>query len=336
MPYFFRLPEVHNLTPDQQQAVDETDCICMSGGPGTGKTVVNLWRHIRNYDLGATRSLLLTYTKTLEHYLRASAMPINEEAANNISRTKLWTYGNNRNHYDEIIIDEAQDVTIDRYEIINNHAEKVSYSADINQAVFLSQEQVNNLLNQLKDLFPDNEEFELTKNFRNSREILLFTKSIFPSLFIPQGTINDARTTGIKPIVQLVGWDIEEIVEKTMEIVIEYGTETHNIGILVPSVNQVNQYYDLISQYTVCSKFQNEMDAFNDLENIHITTFKSAKGIEFDTVIIPKFDSYQWFLDNTEIITENDYYVALTRAKINLFLICNRNLNVLGNTYEIE
>ena len=67
MAYYFKLPLSTELTRDQQLAVDETEPIALSGGPGTGKTVANLWRHIFNYENGGTRSLLLTYTKTLEH-----------------------------------------------------------------------------------------------------------------------------------------------------------------------------------------------------------------------------------------------------------------------------
>ena len=336
MSYYFNLPKYEDLNLEQQMAVEETESICLSGAPGTGKTVVNLWRHIYNYENGNADSLLLTYTKTLEHYLKITAKSKNEDAAKNIDRTYRWTHNKNKRNYNEIIIDEAQDAAIDNYRIINRYADKVSYGADPNQGVFLTKEEIDELLIELKNLFPDNEEYPLYKNFRNSKEILLFTKSIFPSMSIPQNTIDDAEETGIKPIVQMVGWDDEEIFEKIIEVINAYSSDTHNIGILVPSVKQVNYYYELLKNNTNCSKYENEMQDFNNLTNIHITTFKSAKGIEFDTVIIPKFDSYKWFIENTDRIKVNDYYVALTRAKINLFLICVNSLTIAGNTYEIE
>ena len=79
MPYYFNLPLITELTPDQQRAVDETNPLALSGGPGTGKSVVGLWRHIRNHSTGVKNSLLLTYTKTLEHYLKASAKHLGDE-----------------------------------------------------------------------------------------------------------------------------------------------------------------------------------------------------------------------------------------------------------------
>jgi predicted ribonuclease YlaK len=45
MSYFFELPLITDLTEDQQMALDELKSIAISGGAGTGKTVVSLWRH---------------------------------------------------------------------------------------------------------------------------------------------------------------------------------------------------------------------------------------------------------------------------------------------------
>jgi superfamily I DNA/RNA helicase len=74
---------------------------------------------------------------------------------------------------------------------------------------------------------------------------------------------------------------------------------------------------------------ENEQDKFEGLGGVHVTTFKSSKGTEFETVIIPDFDSYTWNLSNSKVINENDYYVAFTRAKTNLFLICKDKLFLL-------
>ena len=51
--------------------------------------------------------------------------------------------------------------------------------------------------------------------------------------------------------------------------------------------------------------------------DIHLTTFHSSKGLEFDNVIVPEF---QLFRPN------NRYFVALTRAKSELHLI-SENIN---------
>ncbi len=141
MAYFFKLPKITELTIGQQAALNEPNAIAISGGPGTGKSVVSLWRHIRNYGTGSKRSLLLTYTKTLETYLAASATSENMDAGNAVDRTYWWTTHHGED-YDEIIVDEAQDVEGGRYTTIKNYSGVVSYGADDQQIVF--QKQGNN------------------------------------------------------------------------------------------------------------------------------------------------------------------------------------------------
>ncbi len=342
MPYYFNLPIITQLTNHQQAALDETKPIALGGGPGTGKSVVCLWRHIRNYATGTKKSLLLTYTRTLEHYLRQSAFDKNQEASVNINRTNEWTGQNfNRRNYDEIIIDEGQDVFIDRYEIIKNYSETISYGADQFQSLFLSKEQLTELFSWFRQNF-NNEEFTLIENFRNSKEILEFTRSVFPDILIPQNTINQARVTGVKPILKILGNNDERELESIMSIIDDFASYTHNIGILVPSQNMVNSYFERINNRLEwsqeCSKFQAEMGDFQGLSGIHITTYKSSKGTEFDTVIMPNFDSFDFMIKDPKIpVTENDYYVAITRAKTNLFLICRNNPNMgYFNTFDIE
>ncbi len=339
MGYYFELPIFGDLTTNQKLALGEDEAISLTGGPGTGKTVVSLWRHIRNYELDKRKSLLLTYSKTLEHYLIFSANSKNGSAGDAIARTYCWINHCRDNrvpkqHFDEIIIDEAQDVEVTQYRTIKRYADMISYGADEAQSLYYPR---SSSMQELRNLFTENEEYELSQNFRNSEEILLFIKSVFPDISIPSDVIESAEAKGIKPFLQVLGWNNfeEVVVENIIEISEDFSEETHNIGILVPSERQVNQYYDLLSDEISCSKYHSRMSEFDNLDRIHITTFKSAKGLEFDTVIIPGFDSYDWFIENAENFSENDYYVALTRAKINLYLLCKKDININStDTYE--
>jgi DNA helicase IV len=338
MPYYFNLPVITDLTIHQQAALDEEEPLALSGGPGTGKSVVCLYRHIRNHEAGLKNSLLLTYTKTLEYYLKQTAEERNEDAGKRVSRTYKWL-NKSKTQYEEIIIDEGQDVSIKNYKDLKRYTNEVSYGADNAQSLY----EAGCTPEELSDLFPNNEEYTLQKNFRNSKEILEFTKSVFSEILIPQTTINDARKTGLKPILKEVGWTNfnEKEVDEIIKIINRFAKDTHNIGILVPTKNWVEKYYDMIKKTLDdnqdFSKYHNKMPSFQTLSNVHITTFKSAKGIEFDTVIIPSFNSFNFFIDKDFPITRKDYYVAFTRTKTNLFLLCKSNPKI-GNrsTYEIE
>jgi superfamily I DNA/RNA helicase len=342
MPYYFNLPLFTELTPDQQRAVDEPSPLALAGGPGTGKSVVCLWRHIRNHSTGVSNSLLLTYTKTLEHYLRASARSQDEDAAENIDRV-FWWLTHNATNYDEIIIDEGQDIEKEKFQRFFNYTSKLSYGADDRQSMYLSNESLKELFNWFStdNRFNVNEEITLNRNFRNSREILEFTRSVFPNFLIPQNTIIGARHTGLKPIMKVNrGWGPDNQIDDIISIIDDFNSDTHNIAILVPFAAQVESFYSLIRENLdsdiEVSKFQNENGDFEGLSGVHVTTFKSSKGTEFDTVIIPEFDSYSWNIVNRpKVVTENDYYVAFTRAKANLFLLCRNGFPNIGNRQTI-
>ncbi|RZL03215.1 MAG: hypothetical protein EOO89_28495 [Pedobacter sp.] len=260
MAYYFNLPLITSLTIDQQAAVDEVEALALSGGPGTGKSVVCLWRHIRNHSTGAANSLLLTYTKTLEYYLKQSALTQNAESANNISRTLWWTH-HEKMKYDEIIIDEGQDVSPDNYEILKSWSDSISYGADDAQSLY----EHGSTPEQLLQAFPDNEEYTLYKNFRNSNEILLLIRSIFPKFLIPHDTINSAQQTGLKPIVKIVGWDENDMIASIVNIINDFASDTHNIGIVVPSQKDVTKFFNLIKgdiSNKRLSKYEGEMSNF--------------------------------------------------------------------------
>jgi superfamily I DNA/RNA helicase len=332
MAYFFKLPLITDLTIGQQSALNDPNPIAISGGPGTGKSVVSLWRHIRNYGIGNKRSLLLTYTVTLERYLSASANSENQNAGNSVDRTYWWTTHNATN-YDEIIIDEAQDVETSKYQTIQQYSNSISYGADDQQIVFANQATTQQ---QLAQLFPNNNNYVLDENFRNSYEIMLFIRALFPNKLISHNTIADLLAKGRrgnKPIVLISNNNQDKQTKAILDIINQFKSETHNIAILVPLVNHVTTYYNILQNAGIkCSKFTNRDGELPVIENVHITTFKSSKGTEFDTVIIPDFQGMQANIANLNVINENDYYVALTRARRNLYLICSSQVGFLQNS----
>ncbi len=337
MAYFFKLPPITDLTIGQQAALNEPSAVAISGGPGTGKSVVSLWRHIRNHGLGSINSLLLTYTKTLETYLAASAKSENENAGNAVDRT-YWWITHNATEYDEIIVDEAQDVKLEKYEIIKRYSESVSYGADPHQSIFLSPDELARLMAGLPLLFPNNQKYVLDENFRNTHEVIQFVRALFPNRLI-----NGSNIRGIKPIQLISNNNSQKQNKAIIDIINEFKSDTHNIAIIVPLTNHVDAYYNLVQQAGIhCSRFTNTDGELATIENVHITTFKSAKGTEFDTVIIPDFENMQTNIAQLRVVNESDYYVAITRAKRNLYLISSSPLSFLElsqqqkDTYQKE
>lgn len=324
MAYYFRLPVLTDLTIEQQAILNEPDAIAVSGGPGTGKSIVSLWRHIQNHGMGRRHSLLLTYTVSLGSYLASSASSENPKAGLNVNRTYWWTTNEATKEYDEIIIDEAQDVNRFRYEQIKALTAMVSYTADDNQILYPNSATTEV---QLQRLFLNNVRLTLYANYRNTNEVVRFVRSLFPQTIISNGQSN-----GPKP--QLICSDgINNNQTQIIKDVIDtFQSTTHNIAVLVPLKSHVRYWHsELLNSGYTCSMYVNDEEEINTIENIHVTTYKSCKGLEFDTVIIPNFNKYKYFVNNLDVVTEKDYYVVFTRTRRNLILIDNRP-SVNGNS----
>lgn len=322
MAFYFRLPSYGDLTSEQRTLLLESGPLAIGGGPGTGKSVVSLWRHIMNYAQGRRNSLLLTYTKSLEYYLKASAATENKEAAENIGRIYWWTYhGANAldQPLDEIIVDEAQDVELEKHEIIKNNCHSVSYTADNHQILYASK---STSQENLAILFNDNISFRLSRNFRNSKNVSRFIRSVLPDRLISEG-----EDDGNFPVLVCSDNNHEIQQQVAIDIIDRYRSSTHNIVILHPTTGLVDMWHDiLINRGIPASKYKHTDDYVGVIDNVHICTYKSAKGLEFDTVIMPDMNCYDYNLNRMDIIDENDYYVAFTRARRNLFLLDNSAL----------
>lgn len=356
--YYFNLPRMVDLTPGQRVAVEEPNPIAISGGPGTGKSVVSLRRHINNYDVDLKqtqprkKSLLLTFTTTLAQYLAACCRTSGAiRAAVNV-RTSLKGKPKLYEQWDEIIVDEAQDLPVTYYQDIKYMA-PVSYGADDSQILYPTKCSTQA---ELRQIFPDNEEYVLDKNFRNTYNIMQFARRLFPKAVIPRALMNDLRNRalmndlrnnmGDKPSLMISGGDKYDRTndkqdQAIIEIIEAFHEDTHNIAILVPWKSDVQIFEEVLTDNNIdeFSVYYEDKCRFpsgaETIKNIHITTFKSAKGLEFDTVIIPNFHRIDEILGqfNTEW---KDFYVAVTRTKSNLYLISNYNMPQLTDVADIS
>jgi superfamily I DNA/RNA helicase len=341
--YYFNLPPITELTIPQQSALNETSPIALSGGPGTGKSVVSLWRHISNHK-NNKNSMLLTYTTTLAMYLKKCCGE-NLNAVANVKTTFRGKPSMNSSYY-EVIVDEAQDMPNSYYEDIKNIA-LISYGADDSQILY-----PDNCSKQkdLKIIFPSNIECVLDKNFRNTQRIMQFAKIAFEEAFIPASTITDlSKNIGELPIMLISGGSMYETSNEKqnqaiLNIIKQFTSDPfHNIAILVPWKNEVKYFYQIVKEsFPSCTRYYNDNIDFPEgcglISNIHLTTFKSSKGLEFHTIIIPNFDKLMndvpLVFNNIIKCNWNDIYVAVTRARNNLYLITNNDMPNLNDVVD--
>lgn len=292
--YYFRLPAITQLTVPQQAALNESRQIALSGGPGTGKSVVSLWRHISNYQ-NNKHSLLLTYTTTLKQYLKACCSLQNVSAS-----TSVGTLYRNKPiiRWEEIIVDEAQDMSNEYYQEISLYG-MVSYGADDSQILYPDHCTTQQ---ELQRLFPNNILYVLDKNFRSTQRIMQFAKVAFPQASIPLSIIQGlSYNVGEKPVMLISNGNRYDCTNNDKQdnaierIINSFRADDHNIAVLVPWKKDAQYYDNVLKNKNIDHSLYYEDDkkfplGCGIIKNVHVTTFKSSKGLEFDTVIIPNFD----------------------------------------------
>lgn len=321
MSYFFKLPSTTELNPKQQTAINCPEPIALKGGPGTGKSVVTLYRHIINCDK-PNHGYLLTYHVALCKYLQIAASKHKNNNTTPHSKNIITTSAFinsifSKDMQQEIIFDETQDLDHSFYEIFKDC--KVSYAIDGEQSTNIHHTYLEELQKKLNDWYQHNRQIILDKNYRNTKQIMTLVKSIFPTKIVP----TEINETGPKP--ELIYSSGKNQLAAIVDIIRNNYGPNHNIGILLPTSPGVDTMYDTLQKEIPdikVSKYHSKID-FHDIENVHITTYKSSKGLEFDTVILPDFDKSVLKKDG-RLENENEIYVAFTRTKRNLVIFDNR------------
>lgn len=358
MPSFqFRLPIRNDLTRLQRLAIDDDNAIFTTGVPGSGKTVVAIYRVARMNN----NSKLFTYTRMLTVAINGSVNTNLREAANKIMSIYEWfarncnirlsniidseqeilaVLRNNNISFTELIFDEAQDLPISLYSSLSHVCNRISIGADNAQQVFSSGCTEEELL----EVFGGHSRHELDENHRNTYEIFNFARHLVPENERAQNPnmlrkLESVRR-GDKPT--LIFYSQRADIKETFRQIINDNLGG-NIGVLLVHSNDVDVYYHLIMPDIVpeCSYYYSGMpipdrnSVESNLKNILVTTFKSAKGMEFDTVIIPELQ-----MINEE--NKQQFFVGCTRSRSNLFLFCNGELPDIidngnfNNTYQLQ
>ena len=244
--------------------------------------------------------------------------------------------------FDEIIIDEAQDLDDEFFDKISKF--NISYGADDAQILYPGH---SSNREKLRSRFPENIEYVLDKNFRSTLAIMKFAQVAFPNAYIPQSTLDAlADNPGEKPTLIVTNGNptfdtgARNTRNDAIRRIIEaFRTETHNIAILVPFKKAVEQFHEILSGMEIAhSIYYEDKNIFPNgcppIDNVHITTYKSAKGLEFDTVLVPDFGAMTFLCSNYDVLNWKDFYVAITRARTNLYLFSNFSIPSLHNVVE--
>lgn len=357
MPKFqFYLPT--NLTRIQDQAVDSREPIFLTGVPGTGKTVVSIKR-LQNIASSGKKGIIFTYgkllRKTIEEKLENNRnMPVSNmhkwiwDVQSNGNKQYLQHFLSDSNlsnaintinakgiRYDEILVDEGQDLSLNTYKLLKELTPNLNISADDAQQINNREEASSE--EEILELFPNLKTISLDEIFRSAYELYRFAIQFVPYNAKAHDTtlierLKRKNSGADKPFIYLES-NMDEVYSSIKDIIDENPTD--NIGVLVELVDEVDQFAAELSKEYEVSKYHNQDVVPSTLNNIIVTTFKSAKGVEFDYVIIPFLNKWQGYTHNT-----HEYYVGVTRAKNQVHILAINEIPSIikdfdEDTYEL-
>ena len=209
------------------------------------------------------------------------------------------------NQVKHILLDEAQDISYLQHRIIQQLYGKnchFTVLADINQALYPEINIIEEAL--LRDLYPDAALMPLTTSYRSTYEISRFAAEI-----LGKTDSNLYQRRGEEP--EIV--DTKNPTASAVEIIQKLPDHFNTIGILLSCVKEAEKFYtELKESYLgshIISLISNRDDSFE--QGIMILPAHFAKGLEFDAVICPEYDT----LDHKLL------YLICTRALHRLYLL---------------
>ena len=360
----FYLPSLEEMRGSQEgldmiQVIDDDNfsTALTTGCPGSGKTTVAVYRLARlinqkaNVRFVTYQNMLVLAIKNLikgqgfgddrvttfnKWYYRQTGIFFDTNNPPTSQEIVVQFENINNNDLEEILIDEGQDLPHCVFEAIPKYARRCFVGADNGQKVHKYGTRQELIEESFQKNFPAYKRFVLHRNFRNTYETYRFARQFMPTanLVAWDTTILDElerkNRRGLKPTV--ITYNDKKARDEHLETTLN--NAGGNVAILCPLAvphplgeASVDQVYKLITEMGIqATKYKNGDPIPQNIERYVVTTFISSKGMEFDTVIIPRIN----FRKN---ISE-EWYVACTRAKSEIFIyrdIMNPQIDPMAN-----
>lgn len=340
------LPDFDALSEEHDDILTlplDASCI-VTGPPGTGKTVMAIWRASILHRSGR-KPLLLMYGRLLSSYARAAVGKLEIDGA--VSTYHSWFSQFWRRSYgvappetqpwqfdwsaclDKIItkppadserhsflIDEGQDMPRDFYFILKLISGSLTVFADENQRITGQQSTIA----EIRAATGIHETLQLTRNYRNTRPIAEFAASFYTGLPSGMPELPPSSARGERPFLIY-----HEQLHQTIEFIRNYENNhrDQSIGILLERKRKVSQFYNRLT-----GKTRNPVEVYLNQDGmgtskyapidfakpgIKLLTYWSAKGLEFDTVFLPELQEVTGDPQADDVRMR--FYVMSSRAK---------------------
>ena len=351
----FELPRYRELTKEQEniRRLPPDGTYLITGGPGTGKSIVALIR-AQDQKERFPNYRFLTYNVLLDKYCRqllpevqctrfhawfwrrfkelyGQSPPETDKFVYDWPSIKEIFYPNNElptMNEEMLIIDEGQDLPPKFYEFLCDHQLKVFVVADENQQIFDENSNAEDIEQALE--INRNNRLELRKNWRNSSAIARLAAEFYHNRHIPLPEPPEPDDEAMTPYI-IEYQNFHRILESIVNIANNYKKDL--IGVITPNDQSRHRYLktikDLVSEkrlsIPVHSYYagQADIDIRFDVGSIVVINKQSCKGLEFDDVFIGDLNGFVVADGSDQHL--KDFYVMTTRARKRLYFL--RDIN---------
>jgi superfamily I DNA/RNA helicase len=339
------LPEFDALSGEHDDvlALPLDESCLITGPPGTGKTVMAIYRASMLHRSGR-QTLLLMFGRLLSSYTTAAIAKLQIDGVvstyhswfprfwsrhygSQPPRSGRWTFDWNackeRIICDpppteplHILVDEGQDMPRDFYLLLRLISKSLTVFADENQRITDQQ----STLAEIRAATGIREVLTLTRNYRNTRTIAEFAASFYTGL--PSGipALPPKSARGELPFLI-----VHEKLYQTIDFIRTYENNhrDQSIGIFLERRPKVQQFYNRLNTKTrnpvqvYLSRGPGAAPTLPKIDfatpGIKLLTHASAKGLEFGTVFLPELQDVTGDPQSDDLRMR--FYVMSSRAK---------------------
>lgn len=306
------------MDDDQLDLIEYTDdkSMLVAGCAGSGKSVIAMHKAEQLHKKG-NDVILIAYTKSLSRFMRNGKA----DSSFRFFHHYLWKYKYKMPKADYIIVDEIQDFTKDEIQEFIDAAKKhFFFFGDSAQSIYRQYGKQTMTIAQIAVMTGLNT-LQLFNNYRLPRPVAKITQD-FVGVDVQEykEKVYQNKETELP---HFIHFDNEQ---KQIEVLLRLVKDNvgRNIGILLPNNPEVIRISQEFKDNDVeCEfKYNKGNNDFDYVDNLDfntllpkILTYHSAKGLQFDMVILPMYDG----ANDDE--SRKALYVAMTRTTHSLYVL---------------
>lgn len=311
-------------------ATNDKSCV-VAGCAGSGKSVLALIKAQRIQREKGDNYQIIVFTKALRQYMDAGREALGLKKV--FYYHWDWVHKKSCPSADYTIVDEIQDFTEDEIQqFINSTNKNFFFFGDTAQSIYdgLKRTIPVNAINRLFDYKHEPKNFNLYRNYRLPIPIARAAQHIGIDLETFDKTVYQNKEKAIPRIIKYPTYQeqlkaiVDIIGKRNLSDVAILFPHNEDIQAALPYFGKIGLNYEV--KYEDKDDWHDSVDNLNfSTSNPKILTYHSSKGMQFETVFMPKLSQLSSDPDRRRS-DQKALYVAMTRTYRNLYMMYSGKL----------